>query len=277
MTAGQSLSIVVPAYNEAGNILGTLQNIASAMSKLTLLHEILVIDDGSSDGTGNLVTAHARRFPGVRLITNDRNRGFGWTYRRGVEAAALDHIVMVHGDNAWGADTLQEFFRHVGEADIVIGYTRSMWRSRSWTRTADLEDLHAVRQPDYRTPARVLQRPANSSGGRSEEPARSSRAVTAFRPRCSPRVCRRRTRSSRCRWISSNDGRARAKRSVSKTPSMSLERSPCCADSNGVSGPNDCRHACTHSNRRAAIWSDCRSAAHRCLAATLSAPGSTLA
>jgi hypothetical protein len=61
--------------------------------------------------------------------------GFGWTYRRGVGAASMDHIVMVHGDNAWGADTLRELFGHVGEADIIIGYTRDMWRSRTWSRT----------------------------------------------------------------------------------------------------------------------------------------------
>jgi hypothetical protein len=48
----------------------------------------------------------------------------------------MDHIVMVHGDNAWGRETLREFFSHVGEADIIIGYTRRMWQSRTWTRTA---------------------------------------------------------------------------------------------------------------------------------------------
>jgi len=52
-----------------------------------------------------------------------------------VEAAALDHIVMVHGDNAWGHETLRAFFSRVGEADIIIGYTRQMSRSRTWTRT----------------------------------------------------------------------------------------------------------------------------------------------
>src|SRR5262249_54033312 len=47
----------------------------------------------------------------------------------------LDHIVMVHGDNAWGWETLREFFSHVGEADVLIGYTRQMHRSRTWRRT----------------------------------------------------------------------------------------------------------------------------------------------
>jgi dolichol-phosphate mannosyltransferase len=61
--------------------------------------------------------------------------GFGWSYRRGVEAAGLSHIVMVHGDNAWGHATLQEFFSHVGRADVIVGYTRDMWKSRTVTRT----------------------------------------------------------------------------------------------------------------------------------------------
>jgi hypothetical protein len=43
---------------------------------------------------------------------------------------------MVHGDDAWGAATLREFFGHLGEADIIVGYTRDMWRSRTFTRTA---------------------------------------------------------------------------------------------------------------------------------------------
>jgi dolichol-phosphate mannosyltransferase len=136
MTPSRSLSIVVPAYNERGNILGTLENITAALADLPIRYEIIVVDDGSSDGTGDLVAAHVKTVPGLRLVANDRNRGFGWTYRRGVSLATLDYIVMVHGDNAWGAPTLRALFEHVGDADLVIGYTRDMWRSRSLARTA---------------------------------------------------------------------------------------------------------------------------------------------
>lgn len=131
----RSLSIVIPAYNEADNILPTLENVTAALSPLSLDAEIIVVDDGSRDRTGALVREHAARFPAVTLLVNERNMGFGWTYRRGVAAATRDHIVMVHGDNAWPAHTLQRFFGHVGEADIIIGYTRDMWRSRALTRT----------------------------------------------------------------------------------------------------------------------------------------------
>ena len=130
-----SLSIVIPAYNEAGNIVGTLDNVTAALSTLPLAAEIVVVDDGSRDDTAALVRDYAARVPNVRLLVNPRNLGFGATYRRGVAAATSDYIVMVHGDNAWGAETLHELFAQTGNADIVIGYTRNMWRSRPFART----------------------------------------------------------------------------------------------------------------------------------------------
>jgi len=131
----QTLSIIVPAFNEAGNINGTLDNVTSALASLPIDAEILVIDDGSTDTTAALVRDYSARCPQVRLLVNERNLGFGATYRRGVEAASRDHIVMVHGDNAWSAATLRPFFSRVGDADIIIGYTRDMWGSRPLVRT----------------------------------------------------------------------------------------------------------------------------------------------
>src|SRR4029079_15205680 len=87
------------------------------------------------DKRARRVARGASRFPAVRLLKNERNMGFGWSYRRGVEAATLAHIVMVHGDNAWGWEPLREFLRRTGEADVIIGYTHDMLKSRTWTRT----------------------------------------------------------------------------------------------------------------------------------------------
>ena len=130
-----SLSIIIPAYNESENILDTLGNVTRALEPLSLRHEILVIDDGSRDATAALVEANAAKFPSVRLLKNERNMGFGASYRRGVESAVLAHIVMVHGDNAWGWETLRGFFQRTGEADVIIGFTRDMRRSRTLVRT----------------------------------------------------------------------------------------------------------------------------------------------
>jgi glycosyltransferase involved in cell wall biosynthesis len=135
MSVARSLSVVVPAHNEAENICATLDNVIAALAPLDIDYEIIAIDDGSSDGTRDVVRAYAVRYPQIHLLVNDRNMGFGWTYRRGIENATRSHIVMVHGDNAWGYATLRNLFARTGEADIVIGYTTDMWRSRSFART----------------------------------------------------------------------------------------------------------------------------------------------
>jgi glycosyltransferase involved in cell wall biosynthesis len=132
----RSLSVIIPALNEAANIGATLQHVSRALSKLDLDAEILVVDDGSSDGTRAVVQAAAGRLADVRLLAHQTNRGFGAAYRTGVDAAASEYIVMVHGDNAWSAETLRDLFTHVGDADVVVGYTRHMWRSRPIARTA---------------------------------------------------------------------------------------------------------------------------------------------
>src|SRR5207237_3550135 len=82
-----------------------------------------------------LRAASLSRVPNARLLRNARNMGFGWSYRRGVEAASLAYVVMVHGDNAWGWATLRDFFGHTGDADVIIGYTRDMLKSRTLART----------------------------------------------------------------------------------------------------------------------------------------------
>ncbi len=117
------------------------------------------------------MSACAVRFPLVRLLKNERNMGFGWSYRRGVEAASLAHVVMVHGDNAWGWATLRELFGHTGEADVIIGYPRDMLKSRTWTRTLVSKLFTFLVNQITRRRLTYYKRPANPPGSDSQDPA----------------------------------------------------------------------------------------------------------
>jgi hypothetical protein len=98
------VSFVIIAYNEADHIAATL----SAITSLADLpeHEVVVVNDGSRDGTADVVAEIARREPSVRLISLPENRGRGYARRTGIEAARGDLIATVDADIILPADWL---------------------------------------------------------------------------------------------------------------------------------------------------------------------------
>ena len=171
-------------------------------SRWPVAHEILVIDDGSTDTTAALVTSNLNRFPAVRLLVNERNMGFGWSYRRGVDAAALDHIVMVHGDNAWGYETLREFFSHVGRGGRDrrlhaghVEYAHEDADGRSRRRTRCVVNLITWRR------LQVLQRAADSPRAGAQEPAHSIERLRLSVRSARQEPAPHQDASSKCRWI----------------------------------------------------------------------------
>jgi|SRR5690606_31444304 len=92
-----SISVVIPAKNEAENIDALLDGIAAAMAGFGD-HEVLVVDDGSDDGTGSRVAQRARRQPGLRLIRHDRSGGQSAAVHSGVLAARGAIVCTLDGD-----------------------------------------------------------------------------------------------------------------------------------------------------------------------------------
>src|SRR6185436_10369564 len=80
------VSIVVPAFNEAGRIGESIQKIDAFLQQSPLSLEVIVVDDGSSDLTADIV--NRCRMKGLRLISNHQNHGKGYAVRQGVLAAA---------------------------------------------------------------------------------------------------------------------------------------------------------------------------------------------
>ena len=118
------LTIMVPCLNEEQHIIGTLNTIAAAMRELPLSYEVLVIDDGSTDRTTQLVKDYRDSHPNlpIRLHQNGRNRGLTRTYVDGAFLGRGKYYRMVCGDNVEPKDTLIAVFRHLGRADLIIPY-----------------------------------------------------------------------------------------------------------------------------------------------------------
>lgn len=110
------LSVIIPAYNEAENIKEVLEEVKKAAAKTELKHEIIVVDDGSTDGTADVVKGS-----GVRLLNHPENRGYGASLKTGIKNASGELILITDAD---GTYTINEIPRMINESkkyDMVVG------------------------------------------------------------------------------------------------------------------------------------------------------------
>jgi dolichyl-phosphate beta-glucosyltransferase len=124
------LSIVIPAFNEERRLPESLERIHAYLAARSLRAEVIVVDDGSKDGTAGVVADKAERYPEVRLVSNGRNRGKGYSVRHGMMEARGDIALFTDADLSAPieeADKLLAALRE-GDWDGVIG-SRAVDRS----------------------------------------------------------------------------------------------------------------------------------------------------
>ena len=130
------LSVVIPCYNERGRIGETLEQFRAYLAAQEYASEIVVVDDGSTDGTAGYVREH---FPGVRVIDYRPNRGKGHAAKVGLEEGKGQYRLVSDADASTPISELEKFWPEVdGGADIVIG-----------SRALPASQIE-VRQPWYR-------------------------------------------------------------------------------------------------------------------------------
>jgi len=112
----------MPALNEERNLSSSVTAVKCAMAT-PCEFEIIILDDGSHDRTGQIGDELAAHDPQIRVVHNLVNRGPGYCYRRGVELARYDYVLMVPGDDETPAATIRTIAEHAGYADIIITYT----------------------------------------------------------------------------------------------------------------------------------------------------------
>lgn len=117
------LSVVVPAYNEEESIVKCLNSLDNYFRKSTFDYEIIVVNDGSKDKTGEIVKSFLKKVKNLRLVEHYPNRGYGGSLKAGFEAAKKDIIVMAHSDNQFDIAELPILLKKMEEenADMVSG------------------------------------------------------------------------------------------------------------------------------------------------------------
>ena len=115
------LSIVIPAYNERHRIVGTLNEVVDYLTPQAYSWEVIVADDGSTDGTADLVRGFAEANPGVRLLTLS-HRGKGWAVRHGMLDAGGEYRFLCDADLSMPIAQISRFLPPDSpEFDVAIG------------------------------------------------------------------------------------------------------------------------------------------------------------
>jgi putative flippase GtrA len=131
MTPG-SLSVVLPAYNEEALIANTISNIMAALTTWMRDFEVIVVNDGSKDRTGEIVEQLESYDPRIRLINHPVNRGYGAALVTGFESVSKELAFFMDSDGQFDIRDLVRFFPLIEEFGAVIGYR--VHRQDTWMR-----------------------------------------------------------------------------------------------------------------------------------------------
>jgi glycosyltransferase involved in cell wall biosynthesis len=116
------LSLVLPAFNEAGNIERVVEDAAAYLDTQGIRYEIHVVDDGSHDDTPRVLERLSCRAPALRVLRHPRNRGYGAALRTGLAAVRGEHVLIADGDGQFHIRGLAALWARRHEADLVLGF-----------------------------------------------------------------------------------------------------------------------------------------------------------
>ena len=113
----EGLSIVIPAFNEEEGIGNVLDTLKDALDTLDIPKEIIVVDDGSTDGMSKVLST----FEGIVVIRHERNIGYGAAIKTGMRQARYEWICITDADGTYPNEKIPEFVSAMAENDMVIG------------------------------------------------------------------------------------------------------------------------------------------------------------
>lgn len=120
----KEISVFFPAYNESANIVGVVKKALATLEKLAERFEIIVVNDGSSDDTIEVVTKLIRENKSVKLITHKHNQGYGGAIKTGLYNSRYNLVAFNDGDGQFDFSEIERFLPKLKDADLVIGYRK---------------------------------------------------------------------------------------------------------------------------------------------------------
>jgi len=117
-----NISAFFPAHNEEKNIRQLTDILISVLDEVANNYEIIIVNDGSADGTGEVARELCGKYPFVKLVEHKKNLGYGAAIRSGLKAARYEWIFFTDGDNQFDVEEIKSFLPYINDYKIVIGY-----------------------------------------------------------------------------------------------------------------------------------------------------------
>ncbi len=159
----EPVSIIVPAHNEEKGIGDVLKGLSSAMSSAGIEYEIIVVNDGSTDGTSQAAARH----DGVRVIDTERNIGYGAAIKHGLKASSHELIAITDADGTYPPEALPALVNAMEDCDMVVGARTGenvamplLRRPAKWVLRGLANYLASTNIPDLNSGMRVMRKSA---------------------------------------------------------------------------------------------------------------------
>ena len=116
------LSVFLPAFNEEENIKKTTLNVKNVLKEISESWEIIVVDDGSTDNTSELVKDLSKKDKRIRLVRHSKNKGYGGALKTGFKSAKYPWVVFLDSDGQFDFSEVKKFIEKSKGVDLVLGY-----------------------------------------------------------------------------------------------------------------------------------------------------------
>lgn len=128
----KELSLFFPAYNEEANLENTVEKAIPVLKKVAQEYELIIVNDGSKDKTGEIAEKLAQKYPFIKVITHSPNQGYGAALRSGFYHSQYQWIVTTDSDGQFDFAEVTKLIEKARNADLVIGYRIN--RQDPWAR-----------------------------------------------------------------------------------------------------------------------------------------------